>query len=59
MEQIISDSRAEFVTDEPVELDPSLWAQVGGGLPRGTWNTVDLLPRGTWSDVQALPRGTW
>lgn len=25
---------------EPCELDPSLWSEVGGGSPKGTWGAI-------------------
>lgn len=50
-------------TSRPVEiLDTELLQQVGGGLPKGTWNEpdpVDQSKENAPSDPTQLPKGTW
>lgn len=31
-------TRADDRLDAPVELDPALWSEVGGGTPKNTWS---------------------
>lgn len=37
VEQPIRDQPARVSPDQPIALDPSLFAFVSGGLPRGGW----------------------
>lgn len=43
----------------PVPLDPSLFEQVGGGLPRGGWGAEEATELYTTNDGGDLPRGGW
>lgn len=39
-----NDSFVEPITpSEPVEIDPTLWAEVSGGSPRNSWSSVQRL----------------
>ena len=39
-----SDSFVEQLTPaEPVEISPTLWAEVSGGSPKNTWASVQRL----------------
>lgn len=47
-------------SSQPVEIiDIELLQQVGGGLPKGTWNEPTPPEEEPNSDPIQLPKGTW
>jgi hypothetical protein len=43
----------------PVVLDPSQWALVSGGAPKGGWGEDPTLPDGQNIETDPAPKGGW